>query len=377
MKTTKLLLLASTMGAAVLLSACQNTAQTASTDEALQNQKASYEKRIQALEAEKSRALAAASAANQRAQSSSTPVAATQGAGSDLFPPNAKAGHCYSRVLTPATYTQTTEKVLVKAASESISIKPAVYETGTEKVLVKEASSRLVTIPATYKTVTERVMIVPEQTKLKTVAAVYETQTERVLDKPAHTAWKRGEGFKSGALKTAIDNSTGEVMCLVEIPASYKTVTKRVLVKPESVAKVVIPAKFSTVKKRVLATPATTKEIVIPAEYKTVKVKRLVTPEQEIRKTIPASYKNVTSSVKASEEKLAWSEVLCEINMTPATVMDLQKLLKKAGTYSGPIDGAYGPMTEKAANTYAKRNNLPSGSRLIALDTAKHLGLKF
>jgi peptidoglycan hydrolase-like protein with peptidoglycan-binding domain len=104
-------------------------------------------------------------------------------------------------------------------------------------------------------------------------------------------------------------------------------------------------------------------------------VKRLVTAEKVIRQPVAAVYKDVTSSQKVNDEELKWAEVLCEDNMTAATVSDLQKLLKKAGTYNGPIDGVYGPLTERAANSYAKRNNLPTGSRLISLETAKHIGL--
>ena len=35
----------------------------------------------------------------------------------------------------------------------------------------------------------------------------------------------------------------------------------------------------------------------------------------------------------------------------------------------------YEIITERAANSYAKRNELPTGSRLISLETVKHIGL--
>jgi hypothetical protein len=218
-------------------------------------------------------------------------------------------------------------------------------------------------------------MIKPAHVHLKTVPAVYETVTERVVDKPAHTAWKRGAGFQSSALETRIDNGTGEIMCLVEVPATYKTISKTVLKTAERTLEEKHDAEYKTVTKRVIATAATTKTVVIPAEYKTVAVKRLVTAEKVIRKPVAAVYKNVTSSQKVNDEELKWAEVLCEDNMTTATVSELQKLLEKAGTYNGPIDGVYGPLTERAANSYAKRNELPTGSRLISLETAKHIGL--
>ncbi|WP_413700990.1 hypothetical protein ACLKMH_04210 [Psychromonas sp. KJ10-10] len=39
-----------------------------------------------------------------------------------LFPPNAQLGHCYSRVLTPATFKTVTDRTLVKPESEKIEI---------------------------------------------------------------------------------------------------------------------------------------------------------------------------------------------------------------------------------------------------------------
>ena len=134
----------------------------------------------------------------------------------DLFPPNPVPGHCYARVLLPATYDTSEEQVLVKPAEQKIKIDEARYEWVEEAVLVKEASSRLETVPAVYETVTEKVMIKPEGRKLVTVPAKYKTEKQRILDKPAHTVWKRSKGPIDNALKTTYDESTGEVMCLVE-----------------------------------------------------------------------------------------------------------------------------------------------------------------
>jgi TolA-binding protein len=293
-----------------------------------------------------------------------------------LYPDNAELGHCYSRVLTPATYKSVNTKVLVTPVSEIISIAPAAYANDTEKVLVEKASTKTVVVPATYKTVTERVMVKSAHVHLKVVPATYETVTERVLDKPAYTAWKRGAGFQSSALETRIDNGTGEIMCLVEVPATYKTTTKRVLKTAERTVEDKHDAEYKTVTKRVIDKAATTK--IVPAsaaQYKTVSVKRLVSAEKVVRKSVPAVYKNVTSSEKVKSEEQKWAEVLCESNMTTTTVSQLQKLLKRAGTYDGPIDGIYGPLTERAANSYAKSNDLPTGTRLISLETAKHIGL--
>jgi len=366
----KTIIIGATLSTALLISGCELIPQDVHQQE-LAVQRSKYEQKIQELE-------------NQHAQiqtaPASTPAPAPRQPQSivenQLFPPNAQPGHCYSRVLTPSVYKTKTDSVLFKPESATIDIIPAQYEAGTERLLVKEASTKIIAIPATYKTVTERVMVKPAHSHLKKIPATYKTVFERVIDKPAHTAWKRGAGFQSSALETRIDNGTGEIMCLVEIPATYKEIAKKIIATPATVTETKHEAEYKTITKRVIATPATTKTVVIPAEYKTVNIERLVSPEKEVRTAVPAVYKNVTSSIKIKDEELQWAEVLCEDNMTRQTVSELQELLKKAGIYRGPIDGAYGPLTEHATNTYAKRNNLPTGSRLISLETAKHIGLK-
>ena len=72
-------------------------------------------------------------------------------------------------------------------------------------------------------------------------------------------------------------------MCLVEIPARYKTVQKQVI-----------------------KTAATTREVEVPAVYKTVKVRKLVKPEQEKRTKIPEEHKQITKRIKVSDATFAW-----------------------------------------------------------------------
>jgi hypothetical protein len=91
--------------------------------------------------------------------------AASQNAGvssNQLFPANAVPGHCYARVLLPATFLEQSEQVLVKAESIRIEVSQPEYEWVTEQKLVRQASSRLEGIPAEYKTVTEQVIVLIE-----------------------------------------------------------------------------------------------------------------------------------------------------------------------------------------------------------------------
>ena len=181
------------------------------------------QQRINELEsalAAKDRDLASAQARATNASNASSAPSSD----ASLFPPNPKAGQCYARVLIPATYQTVSEKVLKRDAAEKIEIIPARYESGKETVLVKEASTKLEVVPAVYGKVQERVLVKPASTRIVEIPAVYETVVERVLDKPAHTAWKKGPATTQSAnVLSTSTTDTGEIMCLVEVPASYKT----------------------------------------------------------------------------------------------------------------------------------------------------------
>ncbi len=306
---------------------------------------------------------------NDELKSASTMVSTSSVKGADeLFPPNAKPGECYARVLIPATYETTTEKVLAKQASIKLEVIPAKLANGTERVLVKEASTQLVEVPATFEWVEERILVKPASKRLETVSAKYEWKEEKVLVNPASTVWKKGTG-----LIEKLDNSTGEVMCLVEVPAEYNTVRTKVLVSPESTRETEIPAEYQTVKIKKVKTPARTKEISIPAEYKTLNVRKEVSPATTRSIEIPAEYQTLTKRVKITEDRMEWRSVLCETNATPGLVTKIQQALLKAGHNPGPIDGVMGSATQSAIKSFQKANGLAIGG--ITQNTLKKLGI--
>lgn len=164
-------------------------------------------------------------------------------------------GSCLSEYHVPAQYKQEEVRVLKTAAYDQIEIEPAAYEWVEEELLVKEASKKVIEVPAEFDTVTEKVLVTP-----------------------ATTAWKTGRG-----LVERIDNTTGEIMCLVEVPAVYKTVERKVI-----------------------KTPATTKEVEIPAEYTVQRVQKLVKPAQQRRVKVEPTYETVSKTVKVADEKFFW-----------------------------------------------------------------------
>lgn len=74
-------------------------------------------------------------------------------------------------------------------------------------------------IPAVYEWKEETILVKPQSTRLEKVRPVYRTVTEEVLESPAQTVWNKGRRPVE-----QIDNATGEIMCLMEIPAKYRTI---------------------------------------------------------------------------------------------------------------------------------------------------------
>lgn len=292
-----------------------------------------------------------------------------EGAGTaSLLPPNPKAGECYARVVIPAKYEVKQQAVETSPERKVISTAPAQYGWQEQKVLVKEAYEKLEVIPATYKMVEEQVLVEEAGEKLSRVPAQYKTVMEEVLIKPAHTAWKKGRGPIE-----KVDSLTGEIMCLIDIPAEYKTVEKQVLVSAEKVARTEIPAKYKTISKRMVDKPASTRTIVVPAEYKTIRINKLITNAQQNETTLPAEFATVSQRVKTSDAYLEWRPILCETNTKPALISDLQTTLTKKGYNPGPIDGVIGSDTMSAVVNYQKDNQLPAGK--LTIQTLKSLGI--
>ncbi|MEZ5955245.1 MAG: peptidoglycan-binding domain-containing protein [Hyphomonas sp.] len=294
--------------------------------------------------------------------------------GSADYPPDADAGSCFARVLIPESTEIQTEQVVDRPEASEIKVIPASYETVTEQVLVKEASVRYNVIPAEYETVTEQVIESPERTETVVIPAEYETYTEQVLVRPAYTTWKPGAGLygRSATSDGTGGVATGELLCRVEVPAQYDTVTRTRIKTPERTETKVIPATYKTVTREVVKTPAQVVEETVPAVYDTITVQKLVSAAREETIVIPATYKTVEKRVVTGGGGLEWREVLCDTNASPAKISEVQQALSAKG-YTLPVDGAFGPATLRAMEEYQRANGLPVG--YLTVSTVESLGV--
>ncbi len=164
---------------------------------------------------------------------------------------------------------------------------PATYKTQSRRILIQKATSKRVLVRAPqYRWINKKVLVRKQSYKTRVIPAQYKTVTKRVMIKPAYNTWRKGHGAI-----TRIDNMTGEIMCRVKIPAVYKTVKKRVLVRPAKTLRTLVPAVYKTVKQ---------KQRISPALYKTVKT--------------PARYKTQNYRVKTGSAKYVWKPVICKTN---------------------------------------------------------------
>lgn len=307
--------------------------------------------------------------ASQTQQSpKATKAAKTSRSDSDLFPPSANPGECWTRVLVNPLFETVTERVVAKPESYELIEVPAVLETVEETVLVKAASERQEIIPATYKEVEERVMVAPAYTRQIPVPAVYETVSERVLVKPERSYWKEG----TGPLQK-VNGATGEIMCYVTDPAVYETRTHQVIKSAASVREETVPAVYQTVVKTVVDQPAQIKKVEVPAEYKTVKVQKVKSPGRTEKKVIPAEYATVSHQVSSGVSHMEWRRILCETNVTPELIAEVQTKLAAANFDPGAVDGTLNSKTEKALSAFQASKGLPQAG--LSVETLNALGI--
>ncbi len=297
----------------------------------------------------------------------------------NLFPPNGKIGECYARVLTPVKYRQELMKVLVTDAQERVETTAPTYKMVDKKVLVKEAGEKIITIPAVYKMVEEKVLVRSERKEFEKVDAKYDIKSEDVLVSKSHKEWK---SFSREACNndprcsvSNMNDLTGEIICLVKVPAKYKKITKKVILSPEDTKEKIIPAIYKIITKRVMIKPAEIRRIKIPAVYKTVRVKEIDNESKVKKFHIDAVYENVYKKIKIADETMEWKRILCINLINEIKILELQRALKNRNFYNGKIDGEYGTQTKEALKEYQQSNKLSIGA--LTIETLKDLNVSY
>ena len=311
-------------------------------------------------------------------------------------------------------------------------LSPAKYKNITSKILVAEASERYVVTPATYRTVAKKIITDNTTEKLIPSVAKYKKVKAKVEVEPARTEWRKTVCHNRGC-------NESEVICLVEVPVTYKTITKRIVLEP-SVKKVVsvkpivqtvytqemvtppiqkkiqvpakyqtvvqrrkiseekhywtdasmqnsttryrsecdkiclveTPAKYKTIAKKIVVKPATIKKIKTPPQYKMVKVKKIEKKASFKKVVVPAEYITIRTEKERTKGFAKWVPMVCESTMTSNLIRKIQRALKFQGFYNGVVDGKMSLELKKAVRAYQRAKGLLVTNK-ISIETMEAL----
>lgn len=227
--------------------------------------------------------------------------------------------------------------VVVKEATQSFKLEQPQFVEVTESVKVQEAYTRLRVEPAEYKTEEKDVLVESARVGLRPCSAVGERS------KNSATTQKNG------------------AQCSYEIPAKYRRIKVQTLVKPEVVREEVVPAVYKTITKMVVAEPAKLTPVELPEA--TVDVPVLNVEAQPVATPEPVQAVTVKVDVTEYENKspqLTWSRVICDGDLSPELILNLQKGLQREGRMRGTPDGKLGPQTLQAAKDFQSSKGIQS-----------------
>lgn len=308
-------------------------------------------------------ATAAAAEAPAKTATAETKVVRSLG----VTPPDAKPGQCFAKVLEAAQYRDEPYVRVVRPASERAEWTEAEYQDVEERVVTRPAYKKVEVVPAVYEEVSEQVVVREGYRREIEVPALYDTYFEQVVERPARKVWKPGHGTTE-----KVDETTGEVLCLVEEPAVYKTVERKELKRAASKRYEDIAPEYATVKKQQVKVAQQSREVDVPAEYTTIKARKLVKPAQQVKLPVEAQTETAYRKVLVADEHYAWQRVLCEQNATPAKVDSIRSALTKKGygplANNGAIDADLtGAVTKFQADKKLSTTGLLSAETLSAL----------
>ena len=228
---------------------------------------------------------------------------------------------------------------------------PATYKTVSEEFLVQKEHNETEIIPANFDTKEQSIEISPSTKKVVEIPAEYEYVEEKVLVEEARTVWKKGQ---NPAQK--LSGATGEIMCLVKIPAKYKIIKKLVVKSPARTEIQEIPAEVQAFAVQNIVTESTVKQVPIPATYTTLEKKVLETGASFMWTNAETGadkpWKATGSKVCLVETAAVSKEVTTVVLDVPASVKEevipatfevikVQKLIAEAKETKTPIEAEY------------------------------------
>ena len=279
------------------------------------------------------------------------------------------AGQCwiYGQI-KPRPIEQTVE-VTLKDSHTTIHVTPAEIRRGFKQVITREGTVTYRIEPPTYKDELVNVMVRPEVTRFKVVPAVYEAREKYITVQEAKTVMERCRAAGTRYAR----NANAIAFCARELPAKQKVVLVQELVQPESTQVEIEPAQYNYVVRKVIDQPARVVEVTLDPQVMNVPVEEVVVPSQTYQTEVAAVTQAMQVTTFDGEPRMVMRRSVCNDDITPILVTNLQEQLHRHGYQAGPVDGLLGKYTLDALSDYQVDNGLAVGA--ITYESLEHLGV--
>lgn len=283
--------------------------------------------------------------------------------------PKLKAGECWAPTVILPRRVSTPLEIVTQDAVNDIKVRPAIIQPEQRSRIVREGTQTYRVEPPVFKMVTEKILLREEIRRTVVEPATFETREEKIEIEAAHDALVpcRIPG------QSSVGARPGQALCVKAMPARYKTLTRKILLKPETTREEIEPAIYREVSKWVVETPARTLPIDLPEKTRPFTVQAIATPEQVDETQQPPTIANINSTRFEGEPTPTWRQTPCAEDLSPELIRQLQTALNKAGFPVGTVDGKLGDNTLHAVQSYQNKHGLASGA--LTLETMHHLGV--
>ena len=280
-------------------------------------------------------------------------------------PPRA---YCQVQVLLPALYRPLPEDVMTFEGSPSYQSTPPVMEYGTKKVKIADGYTEYTVVPATFAEVAETVEVERERVVIESIPATYKTITKRVKVSEAHQTWN------PACAAVPHDGTTLPPDCLLNVPAQYQEIQAQVIDMPPRTVKKIIPARTEIIKRKVVVEPAKVVATQIPPAYTQVRLSK-VSQSARVETTLnPSRSTQVMTQQVIRPERMITTSAWCENQLNSADIQLLQLKLKQLGYFASAVDGNYTAATRTALLHYQAEQQLATGA--ITRETLQKLGIQ-
>lgn len=256
----------------------------------------------------------------------SAPAFAGQGV-PGAVPGYAQPGQCYKQVKIPAKYAYETKTIVTREGYYVPHVTQAKLKPFTQPVLVKEPSYKFKVTQPKFKSVHETVLVSPEYERLTVSPPKFKQVWEKIQISDPKPVWKRGnpakfkaEGYKvlstahaaGGGYGHSGGYATGEVWCLVVVPAKFKKVERQVLAQPAQIEKETVPAQYKNITRYVVADRGGVEKIHVPGKYEDVTMQKIIRPAGVKKDAVRPETKEIEIKRLVSPERYEWKQVECD-----------------------------------------------------------------